>query len=355
MENERKEGQNINNRNSEVNNNNNYLDTKIFIIICFHNELFKKGGISLKATKSNNVDKIQLEYILESGMEQYKPKVYSINFKKNAKRNSYLYLSISFDSSVYWELEELYIKDKKRFVLGDLKIVEKKIPLFINYLNKTLKLNNIFRNNYLFNLEFEDKLYIYKNYIDSIKENGDQINILDYNENLAFDFLTIFKNNRLNKLRFSNATNLFTLSYENQNIFSFLLLSADLIYRKDKIANDKFLELVNLYKKNHDNLDKLLLNNKDYEKFNKLMKDFMVTYFLLYEKEIIINDIKLSLYSEKLLKKIINERDNITQSTITLNEYLDLLYLIYEEKEKKKKDKNEINRMQIENIKKYKF
>ena len=349
MENERKEGQNINNIiNSGVNNNN--LDTKIFIIICFHNELFKKG-VSLKATKSNDIDKIELEYILESGLENYKPKVYSINFKKNVKRHSYLYLSISFDSSVYWELEELYIKDKKRFVLGDLKIIEKKIPLFMNYLNDTLKLNNIFRRNYLFNLNFEDRLYIYKNYIDSIKENDAQVNFFDYNENLAFDFITIFKKSNLNLLRFSNAANLFILSYKNQNIYSFLLLSANLIYTKDKIKNDKFLELVNLYKKKHSDLYKLILNNNDYEKYIKLMKDFMITYFLFYDKEIIANDIKLSLYSEKLLIKIINERDNITQSTITLNEYLDLLYLIYQEKQKKKKNKNEINRIQIQNIK----
>ena len=285
-------------------------------------------------------------------MENYKPKVYSINFKNNFKRPSYLYLSISFDSSVYWDLEELYIKDKKRFILGDLKIVEKKIPLFINYLKDTLNLKtNIFRSNYLLNLEFEDKLYIYKNYIDSINKNDDRVNILNYNDNLAYDFITIFKNNKLNKLRFSNATILFTLSYKNQNIYPFLLLSADLIYKKDKITNDKFLELVNLYKEKHSNLYKLILNNNDYEKYIILMKDFMVTYLLFYDKEVIINDIKLSLYSEKLLKKIINERDNITQSTITLNEYLDLLYLIYQEKEKKKKEKNEINRIQIKNIK----
>ena len=350
MKNEIKEGQNINNVNSKVNNNNN-SDTRIFIILCFQNELYKKGKISFKTVKSNSIDKIELEYIIESEMQKYTPKIYSINFKKDVKRPSYLYISISFDSSVYWDLDELYIKDKKRFFLGDIKIVENKIPLFINYLKDKLKLKNILRNNYFLDLEFEDKLYIYKNYIDNIKKGNDQVDILNFNDNLAYDFITIFKNNKLKKMRFSNAINLFTLSYTNQNIFSFLILSNDMIYRKDKFNNDKFLDLVNLYKQKHANLYKLILNHKDYEKYIILMKDFMVTYFLFYDKEIIINDTKLSLYSEKLLKKIINERDSIAQSTIILNEYLDLLYLIYQEKEKKREDKNEINRVQIQNIK----
>lgn len=348
MESERKERDIINNINSKVNNNNS--DSQIFIIICFHNELFKNRKISLKA-KSNDVEIIELKYTLKSEMEKYKPKVYSINFKENAKRPSYLNLSISFDFSDFWDLEELYIKDKKKFIFADIKIVEKMIPFFMEYLNNILKINNVLRKNYILNLEFEDKLYIYKHYIDEIKENDEKVNISSLNDNLAYDFIAIFKNNKLNKLRFSNAINLFTLSYKNQNIFSFLLLSADIIYKIDKnvnLNNNYFLDLVNLYNKKNDDLYKPILNNKYYEKYIKLMDDFMMTYLLIYNKERIINDKNLSLNSEKLLKKIINERDDITQSTIILNEYLDLLYLIYQEKEKKKKDQNEINQFQIQ-------
>ena len=312
------------------------IDTRIFVILCFHNDLWNEELVFFNPKIV--VAKIEFVHSYELNIKNnYIPKIYCIYFHKDQKRPKTLNLSISLNSLEYWELNELSIKEKTKFIFGDIKIVEKNLYEFIYYINNDLNKKEIKRNNYCYDLDFEKKLEIYKTFIDKICiQNPEKLN--EYNENLAYDFITIFKKNKLNKLYFSNAINLFCLSCKNNNINSFLDISPIVIYLKNNFKNDFFLTLLNEYNNNKNEFMKSIIKNKSKdknEKYEKLLDDFMLTYFLFYEKDKFTQDKKMLLSSENILMKIINERHDITETTKILNDYLELLYLLYLEKEKK--------------------
>ena len=319
-------------------------DSTIFFISCFHKELSDENLIQFYSPKEE-IQSIEYQYSLELEIiPNHIPRVYLVRFRKELKRPKSLVLSVSFGTTTFYELNEFNLRDKKRFIFGDIKLIEKKIQRLINYINNDLNKNYIKRNNYCFNLEFEHKLSIYKNFIDKFY-NDKKEKLTEYSENLAYDFLGVYKNN-INKLNFSNAVNIFTLSYKNRNLFQFLDFSPKIVYYKDIINNNLFLEISNTYntKKNEffEPLSKITNTEKN-EHYKKLMNDFMLTYIILYEKEKIINDKKFCLKAEKPLMKLINERNNITETTKLLNDYKELIYIIYIEKEKIKKENKDVN------------
>ena len=320
------------------------IDNKIYFIFCFHNDITEEKMISFQF-KQNEIEKIEYEFSYEKEIApNYIPKIYCVHLKKDQKRPKGLKLSVSFDNSKFWEINEFSLKDKTKFIFADIKLIDKNLYLFINYLTDELNKKNISRNNYCFNLDIEQKLNIYKKLLDKINFNNPEK--INYNENLVYDFL---KNN-FNKLFFSNAIILLCLGYNNKNIYSFLDISSKIIYIKDDFQNENFNKLLNEYNTKKDVFFQYIKENKKekFDKYEKLMNNFMNIYFIFYEKEKILNDKDLRINSKNLLIKIINERDNIIESVKMINEYLEQLLLIYKENyNEKEKDKN--NRIKIEN------
>ena len=319
------------------------LDNKFFFISCFNKDLHTEKEITFYL-KENEGGKIDYEYSYESDIfPQYIPKVYCIYFKMGQKKPKVLNLSFSLDSLVFWELNEISIKEKKRFIFIDIKIVEKNLYKFIHYVNNELGIKNIERNNYCLNLDFDQKLNIYKKIFEKIHQNPEKR--VEYNENFSYDSVSILNKNNIKKLNFSSAINLFCLSYENKNIIYFLDISSKIIYIKDNFQNDIFNKLINNYlnnKKEFFNTLQKIKNNEKYEHYKKLMNNFMLIYFLFYEKEKIMENKKARENSKKILLKIINERDDITDTVKIINEYLELLLLIYKENQDEEKDNKRI-------------
>ena len=328
------------------------IDNKIYFILCFHNDINEKNLISFQF-KENEIEKI--EYVYSYGQEiapNYTPKIYCIYCKKDQKRPKAINLSISFDTFKFWEINEFNIKDKTKFIFLDIKPIDKHLYLFINYIMSQLNKKNINRNNFCLNLDIQQKLNIYKKFVEEIIINIPEK--LDSNESLAYDFLK----NKFKKLNFSSAVLLLSLSYNNKNIYSFLDISSKINYTKDEFKNEYFNELLNNYNTKKDVFFKYLKENKKDKKddYEKLMNNFMNMYFLLYEKEKFINDKEIRTNSKKILIKMINDRDNLIETSKMINEYLMQLFLIYkennDEKEKKKDNRikiinNNINKINI--------
>ena len=314
------------------------IDKKLFFIFCFHDDLAKEKELFFNCNQ-NEIEKIECEYTYDIAISQnYIPKIYCIYFKKGKKRPKTIKLSINLISTCF-ELNEFSIKDKTRFIFGDINIIDKKLYKFINYINKDLNKNNIMRNNYCLNLELEQKLEIYKRFLD---KNINPEKLKEYNGNLANDFIVNYKKMRIKKLKFSNVINLLCLSYKNANLDSFLYLTPEIIYKKDKFENDYFSKnILDNYNNNKKEFFKPIIENKKNEKLAKqkmkLIDDLMVIYFLLYEKEKVEMNENMRNQSRPLLVKLINERDNIMDSIKMVNEYIDLLFLIYEDDENKSK------------------
>ena len=325
-------------------------DNKIFFMFCFHDDLLKDEKEFFFSYNKNEIEKIDREYSSDTTISQnYIPKIYSIDFKNGKKRPKVIKLSITLNKSSF-ELNEFSIKEKTRFIFADIKIIDKNIFNFIKYINNDLYQPNISKSDYFLNLDLEQKLEIYKKFLE--KNNPEKI--LEYKDNLANDFLDILKKNNTKKLKFSSAINLLCLCYQNTNIDSFLYFSPEIIYIKDKFENDFFSKiLLENYNNNKTEFFKPIIENKKKEKSKnlkmKLMNDLIIVYYLLYEKEKVENNEEMRKQSRALLVKLINDRDNLMDSVKMVKEYKELLFLIYEDDENKIKiiikniNKNEIN------------
>ena len=320
-------------------------DINIYFISCFHNDLYEEGLFKFNFTNPD-IDRIVLEksYELKIENQTSTAKIFCIHFKEGKKKPKSISLSFTCDSSVFWELNELSLKETTKFIFGNISLMEKNIHKFILYSNNKLNKKNIKRSNYYYNLCFEKKLDIYCNFLKKITEKNNT-KLKEYNESLVSDSINNMTKINLNKLNFSNAINLFCLSYSNKYILKTLEKFSDIIFIKDKFNNKDFSNLINIYNTDKNAFFEPLKNlnkkNKDkYEKYKKLMNNFVFEYFIFYEKERIIKDKKLCLKSEKPLMKIINKRDTIIETAKILTDYLDLLYIIFKEKNNEEKDKS---------------
>ena len=328
-------------------------DTKIFFISCFHKDLLDENLFNSLQVEIENIQ-FQYSFKLEA-LPNHIPKVYLINFKKNQKRPKYLNLSVNFGSTAF-QLNQLSLSDKKRFIFGDIKISDKNINDCINYINNKLKINSIMKNNFCFLLDYEQKLNIFINCIDKIY-NENEKKLTEYSDNLAYDFLNVCKND-INKFNFSTAINIFTLSYKNKNLFQFLDIMPKISYNKDNFSNNYFLELLNCFNNNNNSFFEPITKYKykdKHEHYKKLMNDFIYIFLLLYEKEKIINDKTMCLNSENSLMKLINDKYSFVEATKFIQDYLELMYIIYIEKEKNAKNKNDKDKNSDKKEKSLKF
>ena len=366
MKNDKKteEKEKINQNKSKINEDSN-KDPNIYFISCFHNDLYNENLFKFISLRQE-IEKIEYLKSYELKIDNnYTSKIFCIHFAIGIKKPKSISLSVSFDSSKCFELNELSIKETNKFIFGDIKFIEKNIVKFISYFHNQLNKNNIKRNNYCYNLSFEQKLNIYLNLLEKNNEENPK-KLKEFKECLASDSINYLEKINLNKIYFSNAINLFCLSYSNKYITKTLDKLSKVIFIKDEFNNKEFSNLLNIYTSDKKEFFKPLLKifnkekNDKYKNYEKLMKNILYIYFLFYEKEKIIKDKNLYLKLDKTLMKIINEREDITDTAKLINDYLDLLFIIFKEKENKDKpyfiiikNENNINNINFQEFHNY--
>ena len=303
---------------------------EIFFITTFH-YLIWDDNLSYFTSNNSQVGIISEEYRENSDIN--KNYIYRIfNVKFNKKRDNYLYLLYNDGDLLNLELKELYFKDKKCFVFADLIIEDKNFLRLKNYLlQKIGNNNNITKDNYYLKVDNEQKLKFYKNYIDDVfnRNEGEKNKYYEY---LAHDFISTIKKIRVYEIYFSTAANLFILSQNNKNIISFLDICSNFIYKKDDINKD-FSMILNDYINDDIELSNILIKHDKFDKYDnykKILDNFLLTYYTLYQKEILFNDKKIALKAKDILFKIINNRENLVDSTKMIYEYIDILFSLYD-------------------------
>ena len=337
-------------------------DPKIFFINSFHNEILVNANICFQS-KNIETEKINIEYTCESEIyPNYKPKIYCINFPKGSKIQKTIKLSILFWSSNVYEINELNLKDDKnkflKFLFNDIKIIDRQATDFINF--SISKINNNFlltKDTYLLPLSLEQKLDIYKNYLEEYFL-YDKEKEIEYKENLVSDFIYALSKKDIKEIYFSCLVKLLNLSYENKMLIKFLDLTEKVTYIKNDFKNDFIIQLINEYISNQNDVFKPLIeigkvfnfNRVDYE---RLLNDFILTYLLFYNQEILLKNKNFVLNCENVLKRIYAEKENYNETIKVLIEYFDIFYIIYIEKESKYKSekfiiKNNKNKKRID-------
>ena len=289
-----------------------------FFISCFHNLILDDKSCFFNSQK-NNLSEISMEYFEDSNTNKnYKYRVHCIHFIEN-KKDKYVYLLLNYENLKNMELTKLYIKYQKRFIFSDIKLEEKFLPNFLSLLNNKYLNNNFTKDNYYLKIDHEKQLTIYKNYLDySFKDNKNTYD--EYSKNLAGDFLYIIKKNSINELNFSSAINLFLLSQHNRYILSFLEICNTIIYKKDNIdnINKYFFEVLNYYINDKNELFSIFSTEKaklKYEDYIKNLDKFLLTYYSLYKINYLSDNKEILIKAKEILLNIINNRENIIEST----------------------------------------
>ena len=317
-------------------------EQNIFFIASFHDEIWEKAKIYFYIHDIGINKNMAIEHSYKSEINKnYESKIYCIDFNGSNLPKS-IKLSISFWTSLSCRINEMNIKDYNdkclKFIFNDISLMNKEVDKFIRYANN--QLNNIIlnNNNYFLPLDIDKKLDIYIDYLNR-KRFEDEEKKIEYKENLASDYIYVFKKNKFKKINFSVSVKLFYLSYENKMIIPFLEFTKDIIYIKDNFKNDFMLNLISLYKNNHNEVFKQF---NEFEKikgnfnsvyYQMLLNDFINTYIVLYEKETIVKEEEIKLKYEDILKRLYTKTDNNLETIKFLIEYFDIFYKIYEEKE----------------------
>ena len=230
------------------------LMNRIYFIFCFHKDIWDNGNVQMRC-KNNQFNVEELKAIVDESNPLIISKCFSINFGDNPEPPSTKFdLFISLNNRTNWDLSNISLKEKKksRFIFSEVKIVEKVITNFINYLNSELNLNNINNYNYCSNIDINKRFIIFYNYLlDCEKNKNDVNNNLDkLKENLANDFIYFIKNTKKFDLFFSTAAALFTLCYNNNILVNFLDLIEKLKLSKNEFENESFIKIIEIYENN---------------------------------------------------------------------------------------------------------
>ena len=105
------------------------------------------------------------------------------------------------------------------------------------------------------------------------------------------------KKTKVNELNFSTAVNLFILSHNNKYILPFLEICNNYNYIKDDINKD-FSNLLNDYIKFSDGFLSVFVVHKkkdNYDYYVGLLDTFLLTYYSLYDKDILYDDFQIAL------------------------------------------------------------
>ena len=329
-------------KDSELNNKENII---YYFISSFHNWIWDDKTCFFNCQKPQ-IENISLEFKdISDKNKDYTYRIFCINLKKKEK---YVYLLCNYEHLKNLELKEFYLKYTIRFIFEDVNFKDKSLTRLIEEIENKYGNNKLSRDNYFLKLDAEQKLAIYKNFIE---KTYNKKNIFDkYSEKLAGDFLYFLeslKKSGLKELNFSTAVNLFILSHNNKYILIFLEKWNNYIYNKDSINKEYFSNILNDYINDKTQLSAIFFTNKrklKIEDYEKSLNNFLLTYYSLYQKDKL-DDINIALKSKEILFNLINNRKDIIETTKMVYDYIDILFSLYQ---------NNLNnsRIKIENIKK---
>jgi hypothetical protein len=199
-------------KDSELNNEENLI---YYFISSFHNWIWDDKTCFFNCQKPQ-IENISLEFKdISDKNKDYTYRIFCINLKKKEK---YVYLLCNYEHLKNLELKEFYLKYTSiHFIFEDVNFKDKSLTRLIEEIENKYGNNKLSRDNYFLKLDAEQKLAIYKNFIEKTYNNK---NIFGkYSEKLAGDFLYFLeslKKSGLKELNFSTAVNLFILSHNNK-------------------------------------------------------------------------------------------------------------------------------------------
>ena len=343
-----KDCNNINSINID-NSDNSRID--IYVISCFHNIIWNSNLFDLTSPDKSVIsiinNKMEKNYAKN---ENYCIILHQINIKNNYNDIETISLFLSHkNKKLSLNLGQFIIKsEENKFFFNDLNFDSNKIKE-IKELNEAHLNMNI---GYFLNLNYSIKLTIFNDFIEKKKI------IKKYSSFLVNNF---FSSAKKELILYSDIIKLFTLSHGNKIITTFFDNCYNFKFKRNIFEDDTFNNLLNLYFDNNDSFNaqneiffyeekksKKVKNTNLFKKYKKDIDNFMYLY-VLFSREIF--DKKKILELDVILKKILNNFDNILDYLNFLSDNFRAYILI--SKEKKEKDriiKIEKSRIRILNI-----